>query len=176
MGITFPRLFGIGLFFLCSFFSLSVYGQILKDKHNTILFAQPEIEPDLPEIYSQTRKLFFEAVDNTHFPKVDKIIQLENTVLPNAETIAEYCQNNGAQFLVIPKITFFKVGIGKYVFSNQVVVTLKLYNAEGVLTLTSSHDTMRNNARIIGATSNTVRIGSRGALKSMIRMMKTVKT
>ena len=33
--------------------------------------------------------------------------------------IKESCLNNGAEIALVPKVKYFKVGLGKYVFSNK---------------------------------------------------------
>jgi len=91
------------------------------------------------------------------------------------KTIADYCLNNDADFAVIPKVKYFKVGIGKYVFSNQVVVSMKLFDAHGNLITETDYDTYRKNMRLLGSTVNSVKIGTNGAIKDILKQLRKIK-
>ncbi len=85
------------------------------------------------------------------------------------QTIMDYCSNNDADFAIVSKVRYFKVGFGKYVFSNQVVVSMKLFGADGNLVTETDHDTYRKNMRLLGSTVNSVKIGTEGAIKGIIK-------
>ena len=91
------------------------------------------------------------------------------------ESIKEICKYNNSDLAVVPKIKYFKVGLGRYVLSNQVVVSLKLYNSEGTLLSETSYDTYRKNKRILGSTENTIKIGTSGALSSLKKYIRRAK-
>jgi hypothetical protein len=91
------------------------------------------------------------------------------------KTISDYCLNNDADFAVIPKVKYFKVGIGKYVFSNQVIVSMKLFDAEGNLITETDYDTYRKNMRLLGSTVNSVKIGTNGAIKDILKQLRKIK-
>ena len=73
---------------------------------------------------------------------------------------------------IIPKVKYFKVGFGKYVFSNQVVVSLKLYDSEGNYIMETSYDTYKGNARLLGSAENSVIIGTKGAIRKMEKELR----
>ena len=93
--------------------------------------------------------------------RVDSYIPFDSV---NADHIKEFCKNNNAQFAVVPKVKYFKVGIGKYVFSNQVIVSMKLYDATGKFLAEADYDTFKKNARILGSAENSIKIGTEGAM------------
>ena len=67
---------------------------------------------------------------------------------------------------------YFKVGFGKYVFSNQVVVSLKIFNSSGELLAETSYDTYRKNGRLLGSAENSIKIGTNGALKNINKILR----
>ena len=91
------------------------------------------------------------------------------------QTVWDYCKNNDADFASVPKVKYFKVGIGKYVFSNQVVVSMKLFDAEGNLVTETDYDTYKKNMRLLGSTVNSVKIGTNGAIKGILKQLKKIK-
>ncbi len=147
-----------------------------RKKTKKILVFNPEVYPEVTEIKEPTYTSFFSAVsDKMQSKSAYKMIRIENSVPFDAiDSIAvrEYAQNNSADFVLIPKVRYFKVGIGNYVFSNQVVVQLKLYDSIGNFILASDYDTFRKNARILGSAENSVKIGSSGALKNLLKKIK----
>lgn len=151
-----------------------VKGQSRKTSE-TILYFNPEIYPDIIEIQEATNDTFFDALTNWSKNDTSKIVRLNNSIPFDTEdttTLKEYCMNNNAEFVVIPKIKYFKVGIGKLVLSNQVIVTLKLYNKEGQLISEASHDTYKKNGRLLGSAENSIEIGTKGALKTLRKNLK----
>lgn len=146
-----------------------------KAKHSIIYFT-PEVFPDITEIKSPSSFSFFTAISdkigNYRQFKMNKV----ETTMPyedvDINSIKEICINNGSDFAIVPKIKFFKVGLGKYVFSNQVIVSLKMYNAQGKLIKESSYDTFKKNKRMIGSTENSIRIGAMGAMQDLIKEIR----
>ena len=67
---------------------------------------------------------------------------------------------------------YFKVGFGKYVFSNQVIISMKLYNAEGDFVMEAAYDTYKGNGRMLGTAENSVIIGTKGALRKISKELK----
>ncbi|MEG1591399.1 MAG: pyruvate decarboxylase, partial [Chryseobacterium sp.] len=65
--------------------------------------------------------------------------------------------------------------LGKYVFSNQVVVSMKLFDAEGNLITSSEYDTYRKNMRLLGSTENSIKIGTNGAMKNILKELRKIK-
>lgn len=88
------------------------------------------------------------------------------------KTLKDYCLNNDSQLVIVPKVKYFKVGLGKYVFSNQVLVTLRMYDAEGKYIMESSYDTYRGKGRMIGNTENSVKIGTKNAIDLMTKQFR----
>lgn len=149
------------------------------DKVKKILYFNPEVEPDIEEIKEPTNLAFFSAVsDNISKFRKNQMLRSEVQVSYDSidsETIREYCRNNDADFAVVPKVKYFKVGLGKYVFSNQVVVSMKLFDAEGNLLATTDYDTYRKNMRLLGSAENSIKIGTIGAIKGILKKFKTLK-
>lgn len=149
----------------------------IKEK-KTIYFT-PEIYPNIDEIKEPTNQAFFSAVsDKINDYKNNRIIKVD---LPSeydsidTKTIEEYCVNNDADFAVVPKVKYFKVGLGKYVFSNQVVVSMKLYDSKGNLITETSYDTYRKNMRLLGSAENSIKIGTVGAIKQMVKNLRKMQ-
>lgn len=163
-------------FFVLSIISLtsckSVKGTNLtasKDsKNQNILYFNPEVFPDIEEIKEPTYSAFYAAVsgkidDYRHYKmmRVDSYISFDSV---DVEAIKEFCRNNNAPFAIVPKVKYFKVGLGKYVFSNQVIVSMKLYDADGNFLAESDYDTYKKNARILGSAENSIKIGTEGVM------------
>ncbi len=148
-------------------------------QHRIILYFAPEISPYVEEIKDATFDSFFSAVtDKFSSFKNHKLLTLNTSVSyenTSAELIREMCKNNDAQFAVVPKIKFFKVGIGQFVFSSQVVVSMKLYDANGNIISENTYDTFRKNARILGSAENSIKIGTTGVLKNVLKDLKKQK-
>ncbi|MDR6403601.1 pyruvate decarboxylase [Chryseobacterium geocarposphaerae] len=149
------------------------------DKIKKILYFNPEVDPDIEEIKEPTNYAFFSAVSDNLSERKNKMIRTE-TQIPfdsvDKQTITDYCVNNDADFAVVPKVKYFKVGIGKYVFSNQVVVSMKLFDAGGNLITETDYDTYRKNMRLLGSTVNSVKIGTNGAIKDILKQLRKIKT
>lgn len=146
------------------------------DKVKKILYFNPEVEPDIEEIKEPTNNAFFSAVsDKISGYKRNRMLRAEVQIpfdTIDKETIVDYCLNNDADFAVVPKVKYFKVGFGKYVFSNQVIVSMKLFDAKGNLIIESNHNTYRKNMRLLGSTENSIKIGTNGALKGILKNLK----
>lgn len=144
-----------------------------------IIYFNPEIYPNVEEIKDQTNTAFFSAVS-------DKILSLPKNAMLRAdapvefdnidvESIKEYCKNNSADFAVVPKVQYFKVGLGKYVFSNQVIVSMKLYDADGNFITEANYDTYKKNMRLLGSAENSVKVGAKGAITEIIKNLKKIR-
>ena len=153
--------------------------EIQQRKNKKILYFNPSIYPDVEEIKKPTYAAFFTEVTDqisnskNTFLKADQIIDYDDV---STAIIKEYCLNNEADFAIVPKVKYFKVGLGKYVFSSQVVVSMKLYNSEGQLISESQYDTYKKNKRLLGSAENFIKLGTRGALKDVLKTIKTQKT
>ena len=141
-----------------------------------ILYFNPEVFPDIEEIKEPTYSAFFSALSdqlstshNNSLLRVDYNISFDE---PESSLIAEFCENNNAQFAVVPKVKYFKVGFGKYVFSNQVIISMKIYDAAGELLAETSYDTYRKKGRLLGSAENSIKIGTNGALKSLNKILR----
>lgn len=142
-------------------------------KNQNIIYFNPEIFPDIEEIKESTYTAFYDAVSarETHLRnykmlRVDSNIPFDSV---DVESIKEFCTNNNAHFAVIPKVKYFKVGLGKYIFSNQVIVSMKLYDAAGNFISETDYDTFKKNARILGSAENSIKIGTEGAMNNMTK-------
>lgn len=148
------------------------------DKIKKVLYFNPEVEPDVDEIKDPTNTAFFDAVSDNFSSRRNKMLRAE-VQLPfdsiDKQTIVDYCLNNDADFAIVSKVRYFKVGFGKYVFSNQVVVSMKLFGSDGNLVTETDHDTYRKNMRLLGSTVNSVKIGTEGAIKGIIKKLKKLK-
>lgn len=170
------------LFFTVLFISISsVKAQKTNthDKIKKILYFNPEVEPDVEEIKEPTNHAFFSAVsDNVSALRKSKMMRSEVQVSYDSidsKTIIEYSKNNDMDFVIVPKVKYFKVGIGKYVFSNQVIVSMKLFDAKGNLIAHSEYNTYRKNMRLLGSTENSIKIGTNGAMKGILKELRKIK-
>lgn len=158
----------------------AVFGQnqpLNKDsKQYSVLYFNPEIYPDLEEIKEPTYTAFFSALsDQLSSSRTNKLLRVDYDIpydTAEAGLIAEFCENNNAQFAVIPKVKYFKVGLGKYVFSNQVVVSMKVYTASGNLMAETSYDTYKKGGRLVGSAENSIKVGTTGALKNLNKILR----
>lgn len=148
----------------------------LQARAKKVIYFSPEVYPNIEEIKEPTNLAFFSAVsDKVAGMRNNRMIRVESPMEydhVDAELIKEFCKNNNADFAVIPKVKYFKVGFGQYVFSNQVVVSMKLFDAHGNYISESSYDTYRRNMRVLGSTENSVKIGTGGALKDMLKDLR----
>ena len=149
---------------------------IKVSKVKTVLYFNPEVFPDISEIKEPTYTAFYSATSdkmkslgNIKYLQVDTPILFDDV---NTETVKEICQNNNADIAVVPKVTYFKVGFGKYVFSNQVIVSMKLYDSKGHFIMETSYDTYKGNGRLLGSASNSVIIGTKGAIRKMNKELR----
>ena len=141
-----------------------------------IIYFVPEIFPDIEEIKEPTYSAFFSALsDHLSTARPNKLLRVDYQIpydQPEPNLISEFCVNNNAQYAVVPKVKYFNVGFGKYVFSNQVVVSLKIFNASGELLAETSYDTYRKNGRLLGSAENSIKIGTNGALKNINKILR----
>lgn len=165
--------------FIISIASVKAQKNTNMDKTRKILYFNPEVEPNIEEIKEPTNQAFFSAVsDNLSSFKKNKMLKSESEISYDSidtATIIEYSKNNEADFVIIPKVKYFKVGLGKYVFSNQVVVSMKLYDSEGNLIASSDYDTYRKNMRLLGSAENSIKIGTNGAIKAILKQLRKIK-
>ncbi|MDH6252974.1 hypothetical protein M2347_002701 [Chryseobacterium sp. H1D6B] len=174
--ITFTAVFTFLLFGTASMYAQK---SALSDKIKKILYFNPEVEPDIEEIKEPTNHAFFSAVsDHVSGYNKNKMLRTEVEVAFDSidkATIVDYCLNNDADFAIVPKVRYFKVGIGKYVFSNQVVVSMKLFDAAGNFITESDYDTYRKNMRLLGSAENSIKIGTNGAIKAILKKLRKIK-
>lgn len=165
--------------FIISISSVKAQKGSSHDKIKKVLYFNPEVEPDVEEIKEPTNHAFFSTVtDNISAFKKNKMLRSEVQVSYDSidsKTISEYCKNNDADFAIVPKVKYFKVGLGKYVFSNQVIVSMKLFDAEGNLLTSSDYDTYRKNMRLLGSAENSIKIGTNGAMKNILKELRKIK-
>ncbi len=165
--------------FILSIASVQAQKVHTHDKIKKILYFNPEVEPDLEEIKEPTNHAFFSAVsDKLSSFRKNKMLRSDVHISYDSidsKTILEYCKNNDADFVVVPKVKYFKVGLGKYVFSNQVIVSMKLFDAEGNFIASSDYDTYRKNMRLLGSAENSIKIGTNGAMKSILKELRKQK-
>lgn len=168
------------VFLLIGIISVKAQKNASEDKIKRILYFNPEVEPDIEEIKEPTNHAFFSAVsDNLSRYKKNKMLRAEVQASFDSidkQTIVDYCTNNNADFTIISKVRYFKVGIGKYVFSNQVVISMKLFDAEGNFITETDYDTYRKNMRLLGSTENSIKIGTNGAIKGILKKLRKIKT
>lgn len=166
------------LLLLTSYCALSAQSVLLNKeaKIYKILYFNPEVFPDIEEIKEPTYSAFFSALsDHLSASKISKLLRVDYDIpYEDVETnmIAEFCENNNAQYAVVPKVKYFKVGFGKYVFSNQVIVSMKIFNATGELLAETSYDTYKKNGRLLGSAENSIKIGTDGALKNINKILR----
>lgn len=149
-------------------------------KKEVFLYTSPHIIPDMEEIRDATETSFFDTVS-------DKMSQLSHAkfLYANAslteedenfhQHISELCLNNGADYAVLPTIKFFKVGLGKYIFSSQVAITLRVYKADGTPLFLGTFDTFKKKGRMFGSAENAIRKGTEGALRQLHKNIKKGK-
>ncbi|MBS1549951.1 MAG: pyruvate decarboxylase [Bacteroidetes bacterium] len=153
--------------------------EMQQNKIRKILYFNPDIQPEIEEIKQPTYLAFFSTVTNKLSSSknnslliVDQTLSFDQT---DPEIIREYCTNNQADFAVVPKVKYFKVGLGKFVFSSQVIISMKLYSAEGKLISEVQYDTYKKNRKLLGSAENFVKLGTEGALKEILKNIKTFR-
>lgn len=174
-----------GTLALFLFTANKVYGQKSETirpadlKQKKTIYFNPEIYPNVEEIKEATNQAFFSAVsdkikddEDNKMIKADSPMEYDNI---SVETIEEYCKNNDADFAIVPKVKFFKVGIGKYVFSSQVVVSMKLYDANGNFITESDFDTFKKDRKILGSAENFIKVGTEGAMTALFKKLRKLK-
>lgn len=137
----------------------------------TFLYTNPTIEPPVEEIIAPTIIEFFDVVTHRFSANKNlKLIRSKSSVVADGDiskNIQELGENNNADYVVVPKLKFFKVGIGRYLFSSQVEVCLDLYNSEGKLLSSETYNTYKNDRRIFGSAENSIRKATQGAMKGL---------
>lgn len=149
-------------------------------KIKKVIYFQPTVFPEIEEIKPPTNQAFFSAVTDqmSLYSGNIKTVQMDSSMdYDNVDTeyIKEVGKNNNAEAIIVPKVKYFKVGIGKYVFSNQVLVSLKLYDSDGNLIMENQYDTYKGNARLIGKAENSIKVGTKGAIKDLIKNLRKLK-
>ncbi|SFI49259.1 hypothetical protein [Halpernia frigidisoli] len=142
-----------------------------------IIVFDPEVFPDVDEIKEATNTAYFSALsDEMKLLGNYKLLRVSfDTTYDHSEveTLKDLCINNRAEAILIPKVKYFKVGIGKYVFSNQVTVSIKLYDAAGNFVIETSYNTFKTNGRMLGSAENSIKIGTIGAIKKMSQQVRS---
>ena len=145
-------------------------------KNKTTLYFSPEVFPNIEEIKQPTNEAFFTAIsDRTANQKNNHMLAGDISLVFDSispDSIVEYCRNNNADFAIVPKVKYFKVGLGKYIFSNQVVVSMKLFDKNGNFLTESTYDTYKKNMRLLGKAENSIKIGTEGAMKALLRNLR----
>lgn len=161
--------------------SLIKFNNSIKLKHvDRIVYFDPEVFPDYDGIKAPTNLALYAAVSD-ELKKYGnyKIMHINDPVKYdsiNSDVIKELCINNGAEVAIVPKVKYFKVGLGKYVFSNQVIISMKLYNNDGNLVIENSYDTYKGSGRLLGSAENSVKIGTSNVIKNMISELRNKNT
>lgn len=155
---------------------LSYNSQSNLPKVKQIIYLNPEIHPNLDEIKSPSYQAFFSSISDkiSRYPKL-KMLRVENEMpydTINIDNLREICENNNSEMVIVPKIKYFKIGLGSYVFSNQVVVSMKMYDAAGNFIVESSYDTFKKNKRLLGSTENSIKIGTNGAMELILKELR----
>ena len=161
--------------------SLIKFNNSIKLKYvDRIVYFDPEVFPDYDGIKAPTNLALYAAVSD-ELKKYGnyKIMHINDPVKYdsiNSDVIKELCINNGAEVAIVPKVKYFKVGLGKYVFSNQVIISIKLYNNDGNLVIENSYDTYKGTGRLLGSAENSVKIGTSNVIKNMISELRNKNT
>jgi hypothetical protein len=161
--------------------SLIKFNNSIKLKYvDRIVYFDPEVFPDYDGIKAPTNLALYAAVSD-ELKKYGnyKIMHINDPVKYdsiNSDVIKELCINNGAEVAIVPKVKYFKVGLGKYVFSNQVIISIKLYNNDGNLVIENSYDTYKGSGRLLGSAENSVKIGTSNVIKNMISELRNKNT
>ena len=58
-------------------------------------------------------------------------------------------------------------------FSNQVIVSMKLYNNNGELVMENSFDTYKGKGRLLGSAENSVNIGTTNVVRNLVAALKS---
>lgn len=153
--------------------------QVKIPKIQRIITYDPEVFPNIEEIKEPTNTAYFSALsDQLRILGDYKLLRVNSTAtydFTEINTLKEICSNNNADAILIPKVKYFKVGIGKYVFSNQVIVSLKLYDSAGNFIIETSYNTFKTNGRLLGSAENSIKIGTVGALVKMSQEVRSNK-
>lgn len=145
-------------------------------KVDKVLYFKPEVFPNIDEIEEPTDVAVYNAV-SSYLSDLNQIEMVKiNDIMPydhiDNQYLKELCQNNKTDLVMIPKVKYFKVGFGKYVFSNQVIVSFKVYDGQGRFLIESSYDTYKGKARIGGKAESSIKIGVKGVLDRIVKEVK----
>ena len=158
-------------------FTINTISAQKRSDVQSILYFNPEVEPDVEEVKEPTNLAFFSAVsDNLSLHRKSKMLKTETQLsfeTADQQTISDYAINNDADFVTVSKVKYFKVGLGKYVFSNQVIVSMKMYNNDGELVIENSYDTYKGSGRLLGSAENSIKIGTANVIKMMITELRS---
>lgn len=145
-------------------------------KINRVVYYNPQIYPEVEDIKLPTYEVFFSTISNElRDMEGYKIMRVETPVSyknVDIDILKELCANNSAEIAIVPHIRYFKVGLGNLLLSNQVEVSLKLYDENGNFIMETAYDTYKANARILGSAENAVRTATAGALKKLNRELQ----
>lgn len=171
-----------GLLVSCANFGDSlryVNNDIKLGKIGKVVYLSPEIYPEFEGIEEPTYQAFFSAVTDKMYSMGNIKVNRIDTPMPydtiDVPTLKTLCNNNMADLIVVPKVKYFKVGLGKYVLSNQVVVSMKAYNKMGDFVMEVAYDTYSGNGRLVGSAENSVKIGTTGAIQKMFKEFRKRK-
>lgn len=147
-----------------------------SQKIKNVIYFNPEVYPTVEGIQEPTYLAFSSSISNELRKDSElKILRIETPMkydTVDIPSLKEICRNNGSDVAIVPKVKYFKVGLGKYIFSNQVVVSMKIFDAEGNMLSESSYDTFRKNKRVIGNTENSIKKGTNGALREALKLLR----
>lgn len=148
-------------------------------KINRIVYINPDIFPEFDGLEEPTNQAFFSAMSDKMHEMGDINVKRIDTPMPYDEvdlkTLKSLVNNNLGDLIIVPKVKYFKVGMGKYVFSNQVVVNMKIYDRMGNFVMEVGYDTYSGNARLLGSAENSVKLGTTGALNKMFKELRKRK-
>ncbi|MDE5526412.1 pyruvate decarboxylase [Elizabethkingia meningoseptica] len=171
-----------GLLVGCANFGDSLHyvnNDVKLGKIAKIVYLTPEIYPDFEGLEEPTYQAFFSAATDKLYDLGDIKLSKIDTPMPydtiDVPVLKTLCNNNMADLIVVPKVKYFKVGLGKYVLSNQVVVSMKAYNKMGDFVMEVAYDTYSGNGRLIGSAENSVKIGTSGAIQKMFKEFRKRK-
>ncbi|QCX53846.1 pyruvate decarboxylase [Elizabethkingia sp. JS20170427COW] len=148
-------------------------------KIQRIVYLNPEIYPKFEALQEPTDMAFYSATSDRfrkmgdiQLARIDSPMEYDKIDIP---TLKELCENNLGDLIVVPHVKYFKVGLGKYVFSNQVLVRLKVYNKEGKFVMETNYDTYKAGGKLKGSAENYVETGASEVFQKMFKELKKQK-
>ncbi len=140
-------------------------------QRNIVVFSA-NIHPELEEVKDVTNAAILNAVKMILLrDRTGQAFTIQNNIESHLSDIPIFCENNAAYLAIVPHVTYFKVGFGRYILSNQVQISLDLYNANGNLIHSSHYDTLKRNIRIVGNTHNSLKMAAKGVMKDAIKYL-----